>query len=105
MKKYVADEYYSVIWKNTGRKYCDCGLEYDAMNIVSMRPDELTYVKSTNHLMGPVIDIELPKALPTSNIATSPPEYYEALYPDISEYTKEPVVKTLPDRQAEPFVV
>lgn len=68
MNKYVPQEWYSVIWKNTGKKYCDCGWEKDAMNIVSRRPDELTYIKSGNNLMGQVIDVEVPKALPTNEI-------------------------------------
>jgi len=71
MTKYVPDEYYSVIYKNTGKKKCDCGWEVDAMNMVAMNPDELTYVKNTNHLMGQVIDIQMPKSLPTNEIVVN----------------------------------
>jgi len=71
MNKYIPDEYFSVIYKKTGKKKCDCGWEVDAMEMVSRNPGELTYVKNTNHLMGQVIDVEMPKALPTNEIVVN----------------------------------
>jgi hypothetical protein len=71
MNKYIPDEYFSVIYKKTGKKKCDCGWEVDAMEMVSRNPGELTYVKNTNHLMGQVIDVEIPKALPTNEIVVN----------------------------------
>lgn len=68
LNKYVEREWYSVIYKSTGKKKCDCGWESDAMMLVSMNPEELTYVKSNNHLMGPVVDVTPPPALPTNEI-------------------------------------
>ena len=105
MEKYIPREWFSVIYKATGKKKWDCGWEIDAMNMVARNPDELTYVRSNNHLMGQVIDVTPPPALPTNEVvkASPPKEYLDALYPDIDENEKEPVV--LPAGQQEPFVV
>ena len=71
MNKYLPDEYFSVIYKKTGKKKCDCGWEVDAMEMVARNPGELTYVKNTNHLMGQVIDVTPPPALPTNEIVVN----------------------------------
>jgi len=71
MNKYLPDEYFSVIYKKTGKKKCDCGWEVDAMEMVARNPEELTYVKNTNHLMGQVIDVTPPPALPTNEIVVN----------------------------------
>lgn len=77
MNKYVPDEYYSVIYKATGKKKCDCGWESDAMSLVSMDPEKLTYIKNTNHLMGQVVDIEIQKQLPTNEVVHIPTDTTE----------------------------
>ena len=69
MKKYN-EEYFSVIETKTGRKIVDCGLEEDALAMVSFDPQNRSYTRN-KFLMGPVVDIEIPKQLPTSNIAVS----------------------------------
>jgi hypothetical protein len=66
MKKYN-EEYFSVIEIKTGKKLLDCGEESDALTMVSFDPQNRTYTRN-KFLMGPVIDIEIPKALPTSEI-------------------------------------
>jgi len=71
MNKYTPREWFSVIYKNTGKKKCDCGWEMDAMNMVAKNPTELTYVRNDNYLMGQVIDVEVPKALPTNEIVVN----------------------------------
>lgn len=71
MDKYTPREWFSVIYKNTGKKKCDCGWEVDAMNMVAKNPTELTYVRNDNHLMGQVIDITPPPALPTNEIVVN----------------------------------
>jgi hypothetical protein len=71
MDKYTPREWFSVIYKNTGKKKCDCGWEVDAMNMVAKNPTELTYVRNNNHLMGQVIDITPPPALPTNEIVVN----------------------------------
>jgi hypothetical protein len=69
MKKYN-EEYFSVIQTKTGRKIADCGEEEDALMLVSFDPQNRTITKN-KFLMGPVVDIEIPKVLPTSNIVAS----------------------------------
>ena len=69
MKKYN-EEYFSVIEIKTGRKIVDCGDEYDALAMVAFDPENRTYTRN-KFLMGPVVDVEIPKALPTSNVTAS----------------------------------
>ncbi len=69
MKKYN-EEYFSVLDKNTGKKLLDCGEEIDALTMVSFDPQNRTYTRN-KFLMGPVVDVEIPKQLPTSNVAVS----------------------------------
>jgi hypothetical protein len=70
MNKYNSEEYFSVLDRRTGRKIADCGWEQDAINLVSFDPQNRTYTRN-KFLMGPVVDIEIPKELPTSNITVS----------------------------------
>lgn len=67
MNKYNSEEYFSVLDKKTGRKLLDCGAEEDALAMVAMDPENRTYTRN-KFLMGPVVDIEMPKQLPTSGI-------------------------------------
>lgn len=69
MKKYNED-YFSVIEIKTGKKIVDCSYEEDALMMVSFDPQNRTYTRN-KFLMGPVVDIEIPKQLPTSNITVS----------------------------------
>ena len=66
MKKYN-EEYYSVINKNTGKKIADCAEFLDAMMMVDFDPQNRTITKN-KFMMGPVVDVEMPKMLPTTNI-------------------------------------
>ena len=97
MNKYNTEDYFSVIETKTGRKIVDCGDENDALLMISFDPANRTYTRN-NFLMGPVFDIEMPKILPTTNIAVS----------NVREYAHSqeqlPQIK-LPDRQQEPFRV
>ena len=68
MKKYNED-YFSVINKKTGKKICDCSEEEDALMMVSFDVQNRTYTRN-KFLMGPVVDIETPKSLPTTDIVT-----------------------------------
>ena len=97
MNKYNTEDYFSVINKNTGRKIIDCGEETDALLMISFDPANRTYTRN-KFLMGPVFDIEMPKALPTTNIAVSNVQEYE--YAPRQEQLGQ--IK-LPDRQQEPF--
>jgi len=69
MKKYN-EEYFSVINKSTGKKIVDCAEYSDAMAMVSFDPQNRT-ITTNKMLMGPVVDVEMPKALPTSEIVVN----------------------------------
>ncbi len=69
MKKYN-EEYFSVLNKKTGKKLLDCGDEQDALAMVSLDPENRTYTRN-KFLMGPVVDVETPKALPTNEIVVN----------------------------------
>jgi len=70
MNKYNSEDYFSVIDKRTGRKIVDCGDELDALYMVSMDPQNRTITKN-KFLMGQVIDVQMPKALPTNEIVVN----------------------------------
>jgi hypothetical protein len=95
--------WFSVIYKNTGKKKCDCGWEVDAMNMVAKNPNELTYVRSDAHLMGQVIDVTPPPALPTNEIVVNMDGGVGGSWKEI-EYEPIEVQKSLPESELEPFV-
>ena len=102
MNKYNTEDYFSVIETKTGRKIVDCGDEQDALLMVALGSGNRTYTRN-KFLMGPVFDIEMPKALPTTNIAIDPKPYRD--HQDkwmIEKINQLPQIK-LPDRQQEPF--
>jgi hypothetical protein len=101
MKKYN-EEYYSVLNKNTGKKLLDCGSEEDAMQMVSMDPKNRTYTKN-KYLMGQVIDVEIPKALPTNEIVVNMDGGVGGSW-EVREPEKLPQIK-LPEGQGEPVRV
>ena len=68
--KYRSEDYFSVIEIKTGRKICDCADELDALMMVSFDPTNRTITRN-QFLMGQVVDIEIQKQLPTSNISVS----------------------------------
>lgn len=101
MKKYN-EEYFSVLNKKTGKKLLDCGDEQDALAMVSMDPENRTYTRN-KFLMGEVIDVEVPKALPTSEIVVNMDGGVGGSW-DVREPEKLPQIK-LPEGQGEPVVV
>ena len=70
MNKYNTEDYFSVRERRTGRKICDCGDFEDARMMMNLDTPNREIVKNKT-LMSPVIDVEMPKALPTTNIAVS----------------------------------
>lgn len=70
MKKYNSEDYFSVIEIRTGRKIVDCGEEADALMMISLDPQNRTITRN-KFMMGPVVDIEIPKALLTTNISAT----------------------------------
>jgi hypothetical protein len=95
MNKYNTGDYFSVLNKNTGRKIVDCGDENDALLMISFDSANRTYSRN-KFLMGPVFDIEMPKILPTTNIAVSNVREYAPRQEQL------PQIK-LPEGQQEPF--
>lgn len=101
MQKYH-DEYFSVINKRTGKKLLDCGEEMDALAMVAFDPQNRTITKN-KFLMGQVIDIEMPKALPTSEIVVNMDGGVGGSW-EVREPEKLPQIK-LPEGQGEPVRV
>jgi hypothetical protein len=101
MKKYN-EEYFSVLDKKTGRKLLDCGEESDALVMVSFDPQNRTYTRN-KFLMGPVVDVEIPKSLPTNEIVVNMNGGVGGSW-DVREPDKLPQIK-LPEGQGEPVRV
>ena len=70
MKRYNSEDYYSVINKNTGVKIVDCAQQEDALLMVSFDPQNRV-ITTNKFLMGQVVDVVMPKALPTSEIVVN----------------------------------
>jgi len=101
MKKYN-EEYFSVLDKKTGRKLLDCGEELDALAMVAMDPQNRTYTRN-QFLMGQVVDVQIPKALPTSEIVVNMDGGVGGSW-EVREPQKLPQIK-LPEGQGEPVRV
>ena len=105
MKKYNTEDYFSVIETKTGRKIVDCAEEQDALAMVAFDPANRTYTRN-KFLMGQVIDVEMPKALPTTEIVQG--AVGSSCKPPISNGGNAggplPQIK-LPQGQQQPFVV
>jgi len=100
--KYNSEEYFSVLDKKTGRKLLDCGDELDALAMVAMDPQNRTYTRN-QFLMGQVVDVQMPKALPTSEIVVNMDGGVGGSW-EVRESAPLPQIK-LPDRQADPVKV
>jgi hypothetical protein len=104
MNKYNTEDYFSVIDKNTGRKIVDCAEWSDAMMMLDFDPQNRTITRN-KFLMGQVIDIEMPKALPTTEIVQGASgSSSENPMPSGNGPGQLPQIK-LPQGQQEPFVV
>jgi len=106
MKKYN-EEIFSVIDVNTGIKIVDCGNEQDALMMVAFDPQNRTITKN-KLLMGPVVDVEIPKALPTSNVVES--KWDDPIPEGVDPWNLRPrqpmqPVKKLPKGEGEPVIV
>ena len=102
MNKYNTEDYFSVRERRTGKKICDCGDFEDARMMMNLDTPNREIVKNKT-LMSPVIDVEMPKALPTTEIV-------QGAVGNSSESSIAtgggvlPQIK-LPERQQEPFIV
>jgi hypothetical protein len=102
MNKYQSEDYFSVIDKRTGKKLLDCGEEIDALNMVAFDPQNRTYTRN-KFLMGQVVDVEVPKALPTNEIVVNMDGGVGGSW-EVKEPEKLPQIK-LPEGQQEPVIV
>ena len=101
MKKYN-EEYFSILDKRTGKKILDCGDEMDALQMVAMDPQNRVMTKN-KFLMGQVVDIDMPKALPTNEIVVNMDGGVGGSW-EVREPEKFPQIK-LPEGQGEPVRV
>ena len=104
MNKYNSEDYFTVRERRTHKKICDCGNFEDARMLMSLDTPNREVVKNKS-LMSPVIDVEIPKALPTNEIAINTKPYQE--HQDqwmVEKINQLPQIK-LPEGQQEPFVV
>ena len=69
MKKYN-DEHFTVRERRTHKKICDCGSFEDARMMMHLDGPNREIVKN-KALMSPVVDVEMPKGLPTTNITAT----------------------------------
>lgn len=99
MKRYNSEDYYSVINKKTGIKIADCAQQEDALLMVSFDPQNRT-ITTNKFLMGQVVDVVMPKALPTSEIVVN----MDGGSWRVEEPEKLPQIK-LPEGQQEPVVI
>ena len=104
MKRYNSEDYFSVINKNTGKKIADCAQQEDALMLVSFDPQNRV-ITTNKFLMGQVVDVVMPKELPTSEIAidTKPYQDHQDAWM-VEKINQFPQIK-LPDRQQEPVII
>jgi hypothetical protein len=102
MKRYNSEDYYSVINKNTGVKIVDCAQQEDALLMVSFDPQNRT-ITTNKFLMGQVVDVVMPKALPTSEIVVNMDGGVGGSW-RVEEPEVLPQIK-LPERQQEPVII
>jgi len=84
-------------YRKLAQKHYGLTDEQDALAMVALDSHNRTYTRN-KFLMGPVFDIEMPKALPTTNIAVSNVQEYVPQQQQLGQIK-------LPDRQQEPFRV
>ena len=101
MKKYN-EEYFSVINRNTGKKIVDCAEYSDAMMMFDIDPHNRQITRN-KFLMGQVVDVKMPKALPTSEIVVNMDGGVGGSW-EVREPEPLPQIK-LPEGQGEPVRV
>jgi hypothetical protein len=104
MNKYNTEDYFSVRERRTGRKICDCGDFEDARMMMNLDTPNREIVKN-KILMSPVIDVVMPKSLPTNGIVRGGSgSSWESPMSSGNGPGQLPQIK-LPEGQQEPFVV
>jgi hypothetical protein len=102
MNKYNSEDYYTVRERRTHRKICDCGSFEDARMVMHLDGPNREIVKNKT-LMSPVIDVEIPKALPTNEIVVNMDGGVGGSW-EVKEPEKLPQIK-LPEGQGKPVRV
>ena len=103
MKKYN-EEHFSVYHKRTGKKIADCGSREDARMLVNMDCQNREY-RVNKMLMSEVIDIEIPKALPTNGIVDLGGKWDDPIPAGVDPYNLRGRGNELPEGKQKPFVV
>lgn len=101
MKKYN-EEYFTVRERRTHKKICDCGDFEDARMVMRMDAPNREIVKN-KVMMAQVVDIEIPKALPTNEIVVNMDGGVGGSW-EVKELEKLPQIK-LPEGQGEPVII
>ena len=70
MNKYNSEDYFTVRERRTHKKICDCGNFEDAKMMMHLDGPNREIVKNKT-LMAQVIDVQIPKALPTNEIVVN----------------------------------
>jgi len=102
MNKYNSEDYFSVIDRKTGRKIVDCAEWSDAMMMFDIDPHNRQITRN-KFLMGQVVDVQMPKALPTNEIVVNMDGGVGGSW-EVREPEKLPQIK-LPEGQQEPVRV
>lgn len=102
MNKYNSEDYFSVRERRTHKKICDCGNLEDAKMVMSLDTPNREVVKNKT-LMSPVIDVEVPKALPTNEIVVNMDGGVGGSW-EVRESDKLPQIK-LPESEDQPVLV
>jgi hypothetical protein len=102
MNKYNSEDYFSVREKRTHKKICDCGNFEDARMMMHLDGPNREIVKNKT-LMSPVIDVEIPKALPTNEIVVNMDGGVGGSW-EVREPDKLPQIK-LPEGKQQPVIV
>jgi hypothetical protein len=101
MKKYN-EEYFTVRERRTHKKICDCGDFEDARMVMRMDAPNREIVKN-KVMMAQVVDIEIPKALPTNEIVVNMDGGVGGSW-EVKEPEKLPQIK-LPEGQGQPVII
>jgi hypothetical protein len=104
MNKYNSEDYFTVRERRTHKKICDCAEYSDAMMMFDIDPHNRQITRN-KFLMGQVVDVEIPKALPTNEIAIDTKEYQDHQNQwMVDKINQLPQIK-LPEGQGEPVIV
>ena len=101
MKKYN-DEYFTVRERRTHKKICDCGSFEDARMMMGLDGPNREIIKN-KVIMAQVVDVEMPKALPTNEIVVNMNGGVGGSW-EVREPEKLPQIK-LPEGQGQPVIV